>query len=127
MSVVMQYRHYLVITAFLLLQMTVARAGDMHTDLLRPIIAQIVSQPEEFKGQKIELYGLVVGSNAAEKTFMLQDVSQRPLLIDGHSLPPIKTGDQVEVAGFVRHVGQEISLVAKSVKRVKVLGGGGCC
>jgi len=93
----------------------------------RPIIAQIVAEPEKYAGRQIEIYGLVVESDTAAHTFMLQDVSQRPLLIDGKKLTPVVTGDQVELAGILRMNGKDLKLVASGLKHVKVIAGGGCC
>jgi hypothetical protein len=94
---------------------------------LRPIIAQMVAEPDKYIGHQIEIYGLVVESDTAAHTFMLQDVSQRPLLIDGKRLAPVVTGDQVELSGVLQANGKDLLLVARGMKRVKVIAGGGCC
>jgi hypothetical protein len=94
---------------------------------LRPIIAQMVAEPEKYIGHQIEIYGLVVESDTAAHTFMLQDVSQRPLLIDGKKLAPVVAGDQVELSGILHTKGKDLLLVASGLKHVKVIAGGGCC
>jgi hypothetical protein len=94
---------------------------------LRPIIAQIVADPEKYANHRVEIYGLVTESDAASRTFMLQDVSQRPLLIDGKKLPTVVAGDQVELIGILRANGKELSLAGKSLMHVQVIAGGGCC
>jgi hypothetical protein len=60
-------------------------------------------------------------------TFHLQDVSQRPLTVDGARLPRIAVGDQVEIEGVLQGSGKDLVLVGLAMKRVKVTGGGGCC
>jgi hypothetical protein len=113
------------------LAIAVASAGAVAKSprpaVLRPIIAQIVAEPEKYVDRQIEIYGLVVEADTAAHTFMLQDVSQRPLLIDGKKLVPVVTGDQVELAGILRMNGKDLELVASGLKRVKVIAGGGCC
>jgi hypothetical protein len=105
----------------------VADAKPPKTAALRPIIAQIVADPQKYADRRIEIYGLVVGSDVTSRTFQLQDVSQHPLLIDGKRLPAVAVGDQVELAGILRVNGKDLLLAAKSLKRVQVVAGGGCC
>lgn len=97
------------------------------TGALRPIIAQIVADPQKYADRRIEIYGLVIESDATSRTFRLQDVSQHPLLIDGKRLPAVAVGDQVELAGILRVNGKDLLLAAKSLKHVQVIAGGGCC
>jgi len=106
---------------------TASRAELLKTDPSRPIIAQVVADPKKYVGHRIEIYGLVTESDKSAGTFMLQDVSQRPLLINGSKLPAVAAGDQVEVAGIVRKKGKDLRLDAVSLKHVKVIAGGGCC
>ena len=95
---------------------------------LRPIIAQVIDAPQEFEGREVQIYGLVVGADIGHKRFMLQDVSQRPLLVDARALPTlVRDGDQVEVAGTIKAQAKSLSLEASDVKWVQVVAGGGCC
>lgn len=93
----------------------------------RPIVAALFAEPSRYAGMRIQIYGLVVSSDIAKHTFELQDVSQRPLTIDGRRLPPVVTGDQVEIEGTVHVTSAGLVLVGEHVKSVKVTGGGGCC
>jgi hypothetical protein len=90
--------------------------------VVRPIIAQLFASPEAFAGKKVEVYGLVIESDAKTE-FLLQDVSQRPLRVLGNA----SVGDQVTVLGTVQTDAMTIYLSAESLKSTKVLGGGGCC
>jgi hypothetical protein len=90
--------------------------------VVRPIIAQLFANPEAFAGKKVEVYGLVIESDAKTE-FLLQDVSQRPLRVLGNA----SVGDQVTVLGTVQTGAMTIHLSAESLKSTKVLGGGGCC
>jgi len=119
------YAAVLIILAFAIFAETAAKPPK--TAALRPIIAQMVAEPDKYIGHPIEIYGLVVESDTAAHTFMLQDVSQRPLLIDGKKLAPVVTGDQVELSGVLQANGKDLLLVARGMKRVKVIAGGGCC
>jgi hypothetical protein len=114
--------------AFAFLLLTVgANAGWLGNDEARPIIAQIVADPAQYVGRSIEIYGLVVDADVPSQTFMLQDVSQRPLQIDGRRIPLVISGDQIEVTGTIKVRGRDLLFEATSVKRVQVVGGGGCC
>lgn len=88
----------------------------------KPIIAQLYANPESFLGRRIEIYGLVV-ENSGGDSFMLQDVSQRPLKVRGSA----KAGDQVTVVGTLRFEAGSIFVAAEALRETKVLGGGGCC
>jgi hypothetical protein len=93
----------------------------------RPIVAELFASPAEFVGKRIEIYGLVITLGPKLHTFHLQDVSQRPLTVDGARLPRIAVGDQVEIEGVLQGSGKDLVLVGLAMKRVKVTGGGGCC
>lgn len=93
----------------------------------RPIAAALFAAPASFTGVRIQIYGLVISSDLKSRSFELQDVSQMPLTVDGRSLPPIKTGDQVEIEGVLLVAGRSIILKGERIQKVKVTGGGGCC
>jgi hypothetical protein len=93
----------------------------------RPIVAELFAAPAKFVGKRIEIYGLVISAEPKRHTFHLQDVSQRPLTVDGARLPRIAVGDQVEIEGILQGFGKDLVLVGLAMKRVKVTGGGGCC
>jgi len=96
--------------------------GSVQSAVHRPIIAQLFANPETFAGKKVEVYGLVIESDAKSE-FLLQDVSQRPLRVLGNAA----VGDQVTVIGTVQTGAMTIYLAAESLMATKVLGGGGCC
>jgi hypothetical protein len=106
-----------------------AHAGDAAAAKAppRPIVAELFAAPAKFVGKRIEIYGLVIEAEPKRHTFQLQDVSQRPLTVDGARLPRIAVGDQVEIEGILQGSGKDLVLVAVGMKRVKVTGGGGCC
>lgn len=93
----------------------------------RPIAAALFAEPSSYAGTRIQIYGLVVSSDMKSRSFELQDVSQMPLRVDGRSLPPIKTGDQVEIEGVLEVAGKSILLRGERIQNVRVTGGGGCC
>lgn len=104
---------------------TIVAAGEL---LLRfnappekPIIAQLYANPQDFIGRKIEIYGLVIESGA--DSFLLQDVSQRPLKVRGNA----KAGDQLTIIGTLRSEANSIIIIADSLRETKVVAGGGCC
>ena len=86
----------------------------------RPIVAELFASPAEFVGKRIEIYGLVITLGPKLHTFHLQDVSQRPLTVDGARLPRI-------AEGVLQGSGKDLVLVGLAMTRVKVTGGGGCC
>jgi hypothetical protein len=88
----------------------------------KPIIAQLYADPTSFSGRTVEVYGLVVESNAKNE-FLLQDVSQRSLRVVGSAA----IGDQVTVVGRFHASAQSIYLTAERLIPTKVTGGGGCC
>ncbi len=91
------------------------------TEPEKPIIAQLYAKPQDFIGRKIEIYGLVIESSA--DSFLLQDVSQRPLKVRGSA----KAGDQLTVVGTLRSEANSIIVIAESLRATKVVAGGGCC
>jgi hypothetical protein len=93
----------------------------------RPIAAQLFADPAKYVGMRIEIYGLVIEADNAQRSFLLQDVSQRPLTVDAWRLPPIVAGDQVEIEGVLTQTAAGLVLVGTGVKHVQVVGGGGCC
>jgi hypothetical protein len=90
--------------------------------LEKPIIAEIFAEPNRFSGRTIEVYGLVVQSDAKSE-FLLQDVSQRPLRVMGKAA----VGDQVTVIGKFHAASPAGFLAAEKLLATKVVGGGGCC
>jgi len=88
----------------------------------KPIIAQLYAEPDRFAGRTVEIYGLVVRSDANSE-FLLQDVSQRPLRVIGAAA----IGDQLTVIGKFHSLPHSVFLAAEKVVVTKVLGGGGCC
>jgi hypothetical protein len=93
----------------------------------RPIVAELYANPDAFIGAHIIIYGLVIQSDIGTRSFMLQDVSQHPLRIDAHDLPPIAAGEQVQLEGILERSANNLVFHAEELKRVKVLAGGGCC
>jgi hypothetical protein len=92
-----------------------------------PIVADLVANPDAYLGQPIIIYGLVIEADLAHHTFMLQDVSQHPLRVDAHELPPVLAGAQVQVDGKLERSQGKLVLFGESLKPVQVLAGGGCC
>jgi hypothetical protein len=94
--------------------------------LPRPIIAGIFAEPAKYLGQRVEIYGLVVGVESGRR-FLLQDVSQMPMLITSPLGITVADGGQLIVKGIVKKIDGDIGIVAERLKHAKVLGGGGCC
>jgi hypothetical protein len=102
-------------------------ASPAHTKHVeRPIIAQLLSEPNRYVGRHVIIYGLVVES-VSGSVFFLQDVSQRPLKIVAQRGLKAKVGDQLIVNGVFRKGPGDPYFIAKALTRTKVLGGGGCC
>jgi hypothetical protein len=104
-------------------------AGEPTTEPVaaaRPIAAELFADPAKYVGTRIEIYGLVIEADKMQRSFLLQDVSQRPLTVDAWRLPPIVAGDQVEIEGVLTQTAGGLVLVGTGVKRVQVVGGGGC-
>jgi hypothetical protein len=91
-----------------------------------PIIAQLYSDPARYADRSITIYGLVV-EEGANSTFLLQDVSQRPLKIVGSDELKAAVGDQLLVTGLFHPNSDEPYIVAKTLIPTKVVAGGGCC
>jgi len=124
----MRYWNLLIALGFLLMFDGGSRAQS--TDDLQsgghPIIAQLYSDPGRYADRSITIYGLVV-EKGPNSTFLLQDVSQRPLKILGNDKLKATVGDQLIVIGFF-HAGPDGPyVVAKALIPTQVLAGGGCC
>jgi hypothetical protein len=91
-----------------------------------PIIAQLYSDPGRYADRSITIYGLVV-EEGPNSTFLLQDVSQRPLKIVGKAELKAAVGDQLIVIGFFHADPDGPYLVAKALIPTQVVAGGGCC
>ena len=99
--------------------------GDLQPDE-HPIIAQLYSDPGRYVDRSITIYGIVV-EKGPNSTFLLQDVSQRPLKIVGKDEFKATVGDQMIVIGFF-HAGPDGPyLAAKALIPTQVVAGGGCC
>ena len=123
-----QFAHLLVALGLALMLGSESRAqsnGELQPDE-HPIIAQLYSDPARYADRSITIYGLVVekGSNS---TFLLQDVSQRPLKIVGSDELKAAVGDQLIVTGFFHANSDEPYIAAKTLIPTRVVGGGGCC
>lgn len=94
--------------------------------LRRPIIAELIHEPQDYAGRQIIIYGLVIGS-ISDSVFFLQDVSQIPLKIVGRHGIKAKVGDQVMISGVFRAGKGEPVFFAEKLLPTRVLGGGGCC
>jgi hypothetical protein len=99
--------------------------GDLRPDE-HPIIAQLYSDPGRYADRSITIYGLVV-EEGPDSTFLLQDVSQRPLKIVGNDELKAAAGDQLIVIGFFHADPDGPYLAAKSLIPTQVVAGGGCC
>jgi hypothetical protein len=91
-----------------------------------PIIAQLYNNPGQFADRSITIYGLVV-EKGPDSTFLLQDVSQRPLKIVGNDEFKVAVGDQLIVIGFFYASPDGPYLAANALIPTKVVAGGGCC
>jgi hypothetical protein len=92
-----------------------------------PIIAAVVAEPDLYEGKTVSIYGLVIKVDPVARTFLLQDVSQRPLLVRNTTGPDVSEGDQLQIEGPVHRSASEIWVAADKVGKVRVLAGGGCC
>lgn len=102
------------------------RASGDAANVARPIIAGILADPARYLGRRVEIYGLVVRTDAEGTRFHLQDVSQRPMLVLAPSGRSAAKGDQLIVRGVLRRVDGEIELLAERITPARVTGGG-CC
>jgi hypothetical protein len=103
-----------------------AQSSDEQQADEHPIIAQLYSDPARYADRSITIYGLVV-EEGANSTFLLQDVSQRPLKIVGSDELKAAVGDQLIVTGFFHPNSDEPYIVAKTLIPTQVVAGGGCC
>jgi hypothetical protein len=96
-------------------------------DKTRPIIAQMLHDPDAYLRRRVTIYGLVI-ERPTRRKFVLQDVSQRPLAVVGRRGVKASVGDQVTVVGVLtRERSGSFVFVARSLVATRVLGGGGCC
>lgn len=95
-------------------------------NLKRPIIAQLIREPQAYAGQEVVIYGLVIES-VSDSVFILQDVSQMPLKIVGKHGVKAKTGDQIMISGVFKSGKEGPVFFADKLLPTRVLGGGGCC
>jgi hypothetical protein len=95
-------------------------------NLKRPIIAQLIREPQAYAGQEVVIYGLVIGS-VSDSVFFLQDVSQMPLKIVGRHGIKARIGDQVMISGVFKTAKEGPVFFADKLLPTRVLGGGGCC
>jgi hypothetical protein len=72
------------------------------------------------------IYGLVIES-VSNSTFLLQDVSQRPLKILGSEALKATVGDQLIVVGSFHSNSDGPYLSATALIPTQVVAGGGCC
>lgn len=102
-------------------------AETKRDDDTRPIIAQILHDPGAYVNKQVTIYGLVI-ERETPSTFLLQDVSQRPLKVIGKRGVRASVGDQITVRGaLAKDKSGSYVFVARSLIETRVLGGGGCC
>src|SRR6185312_15070574 len=70
-------------------------------NLKRPIIAELIREPQVYTGQEVVIYGLVIDS-VSDSVFFLKDVSQMPLKIVGRHGVKARTGDQIMISGVFK-------------------------
>lgn len=93
----------------------------------KPIIAQLLADARHYDGRSIVVYGLVIETADRGRSFVLQDVSQMPLVVVRDDGRATRVGDQLLIEGvFVANHGEPY-LRASAIRFTKVLGGGGCC
>jgi hypothetical protein len=91
-----------------------------------PIIAELFADPALYDGRQVTIYGLVIES-VSNSTFLLQDVSQRPLKILGSEGLKAAVGDQLIVVGSFHSGSDGPYLSATALIPTQVVAGGGCC
>ncbi len=91
-----------------------------------PIIAELYADPARYEGRRVMIYGLVIES-VSSSTFLLQDVSQRPLKILGNERLKAAVGDQLIVVGSFHSASDGPYLSAIALIPTQVIAGGGCC
>lgn len=92
-----------------------------------PIIAEVVGEPTRFVGRRITIYGIVVESRQDGRRFLLQDVSQRPLMVLAPQGERAAVGNQLMISGTMRRNSGELELEGDDMTHVQVVAGGGCC
>ena len=102
-------------------------ADAQSTDPQRPIISELFWDTARFEGRHVTVYGLVIATEDAGRTFFLQDVSQMPLRVEVTDGTTVWVGDQLLVEGAVGLSERDPYLKATKIVPTKVLGGGGCC
>ena len=95
-------------------------------DATRPIIAQMLSDPDAYANKPVTIYGLVI-ERESDSVFILQDVSQRPLKVVGTHGVKAAIGDQITIRGVLSKNRNGPYFKARSLTHTRVLGGGGCC
>jgi hypothetical protein len=122
-------RHCIGILALAMLGSVTAAAEDRAVEHLAPgatpIIAEVFGSPEKFVGRSVAIYGLVIESRG--ERFLLQDVSEMPLVVVSPRDERITAGSQLMVYGKVRRAHGQLELASERVEPVRVLAGGGCC
>jgi hypothetical protein len=91
-----------------------------------PIIAELFADPARYEGRQVMIYGLVIEA-VSNSTFLLQDVSQRPLKILGSDKLKAAVGDQLIVVGSFHSALDGPYLSATALIPTQVVAGGGCC
>lgn len=92
-----------------------------------PIIAEVLGDPARFVGRPVAIYGLVVEAREEGRRFLLQDVSQAPLLVVAPPRQRVTQGSQLMVYGIVRRANGQVLLAGDELHAVQVVAGGGCC
>ena len=90
-----------------------------------PIIAELFADPARYEGRQVMIYGLVIEA-VSNSTFLLQDVSQRPLKILGSDKLKAAVGDQLIVVGSFHSAFDGPYLSATALIPTQVVAGGGC-
>jgi len=91
-----------------------------------PIIAQLYADPARYANRSVMIYGVVIETGPGA-TFILQDVSQRPLSVVAYQKTKAAVGDQLIVLGFFHADANAPYLSAKALIPTQVVAGGGCC
>jgi hypothetical protein len=103
-----------------------AQMADGHQADEYPIIAQLYADPARYASRSVIVYGVVIEAGPGA-TFILQDVSQRPLKIVADQKASPAVGDQLMVLGFFHADANAPFLSAKALIPTQVVAGGGCC
>ena len=101
-------------------------AEIVRDDATRPIIAQMLNNPDAYTNKPVTIYGLVI-EKKSDSVFFLQDVSQRPLKVVGTRGVKAAVGDQITIRGVLSKNRDGLYFTARSLTPTRVLGGGGCC